>query len=336
MHIPRLHTPHLLDVPQMTEKEMTTLIDLAASLRAARQQGEEKRLLEGKNIALVFEKPSTRTRCAFEVAAHHQGAHLTYIGSDGSHMGRDESVKDTARVLGRMYDAIEFRGFAQETVEVLAGYAGVPVWNGLTDEWHPTQLLADLLTMRDHAGKPLHEVVVTYVGDGRNNVARSLMIGAATMGLEVRIAAPKDLQPDAELIELARTAGAARSGRVIVGEDVEEMCLGADFLYTDVWVSMGEPQEERDKRIPLLIPYRIDDRMISATANPRVKVMHCLPSIHNTESTLGRRIKDGYGLDGAEISDSVFESEHSIVFDQAENRLHTIKAVMVASLAGTR
>jgi ornithine carbamoyltransferase len=328
MDIPRLHTPNLLDVAQLSKGEVFDLMDLATELKA----GGHTSLLHGMQIALIFEKASTRTRCAFEVAAHHQGAHVTYLGPEGSHIGKEESPADTARVLGRMYDGIEFRGFDQSTVEIFAAHAGVPVWNGLTDQWHPTQVLADLMTMREHSSRPLEEVVLTYCGDGRNNVARSLLVGGAIVGMDVRIAAPIDLQPDGPTVELARGLAQSSGARISIGEDAHALVAGANFLYTDVWVSMGESAEQWDKRVPLLRPYRVDADLMGATGQPDTGFLHCLPSIHDRGSALGERIWDVYGLEGAEVSNDVFESASSYVFDQAENRLHTIEAVMVASL----
>ncbi|MFN8052643.1 MAG: ornithine carbamoyltransferase [Acidimicrobiales bacterium] len=315
-----------------TPDELRFLIDLAADLKAAKRAGYERPTLVGRNIALIFEKTSTRTRCAFEVAAHDQGAHVTYLDPSGSQMGRKESTKDTARVLGRMYDGIEYRGFSQEIVETLAAHAGVPVWNGLTDEWHPTQMLADMLTMREHSNKHLDEIAYCYLGDARNNTARSLLVTGAMLGMDVRIAAPAHLWPDAGLRatvdDIARTTGA----RVLVTESVEDAVVGVDYLYTDVWVSMGEPTETWDERIAELLPYQVNASVVAATGNPRVLFMHCLPAMHNRDTVIGAELADRTGHEALEVTDDVFESPASIVFDQAENRMHTIKAVMVATL----
>ncbi len=314
--------------------ELVALIDLAAGLKAAKRAGTEQRRLEGRNIALIFEKASTRTRCAFEVAAHDQGAHVTYLGPGGSQLGEKETIKDTARVLGRMYDGIEYRGFGQERVETLGRYAGVPVWNGLTDEWHPTQMLADMLTMREHAAKPGREISYCYLGDGRNNTARSLLVTGALLGMDVRIAAPVSLWPDDDLLEQAGKIAADTGARVCVTDDIGPAVDGVDFLYTDVWVSMGEPAGSWTERIKLLLPYQVNRRVIAQTHNPDVRFMHCLPALHNHDTGLGEELYAETGLDGLEVTDEVFESDHSIVFDQAENRMHTIKAIMVATLGG--
>ena len=313
-------------------KEIEYLLDLAADLKRAKYTGTEQPRLTGKNIALIFEKTSTRTRCAFEVAAHDQGAHVTYLGPTGSQIGVKESMKDTARVLGRMYDGIEYRGFAQATVEDLAKYAGVPVWNGLTNEFHPTQILADFLTMREHAGKPLKEVSYAYLGDARFNMGNSLLVGGAKMGMDVRIVAPKALQPAAELVEECRKIAAETGARITITDDVDEGVKGCDFIYTDVWVSMGEPAEVWKERIELLRPYQVNAELMRRTGNPACKFMHCLPSYHNLETQVGRDVHEKFGLDGVEVTEDVFESPASIVFDEAENRMHTIKAVMVATL----
>ncbi|MFD1937851.1 MULTISPECIES: ornithine carbamoyltransferase [Nonomuraea] len=318
-----------------TPAEFGFLLGLSAELKRAKYAGTEQPRLKGRNIALIFEKTSTRTRCAFEVAAHDQGAHVTYLDPAGSQMGHKESVKDTARVLGRMFDGIEYRGFEQEYVEELAAYAGVPVWNGLTDEWHPTQMLADMLTMREHSDKPLHDVSFAYLGDARNNMGNSLLVTGAMLGMDVRLVAPRALQPDTEMVvkpakDLAKQTGAT----LTITDDVGKGVKGVDFLYTDVWVSMGEPKQVWDERIKLLRPYQINDEVVKATGNDGVKVMHCLPAFHNRETKVGEEIYEKTGLDALEITESVFESPRSIVFDQAENRLHTIKAVMVATLGG--
>ena len=288
--------------------------------------------MTGKNIALIFEKTSTRTRCAFEVAAHDQGAHVTYLGPTGSQIGIKESMKDTARVLGRMYDGIEYRGFAQKTVEELAEYSGVPVWNGLTNEFHPTQILADFLTMREHAGKPLKEVSYAYLGDARFNMGNSLLVGGAKMGMDVRIVAPKALQPAAELVAECRAIAVKTGARITITDDPKAGVKGCDFLYTDVWVSMGEPAEVWAERIALLKPFQVNAELMAATGNPGCKFMHCLPAYHNLETQVGRDVHAQFGLDGVEVTEEVFESPASIVFDEAENRMHTIKAVMVATL----
>lgn len=315
-----------------TPQEVQFLLELSLDLKKAKYAGTEQHRLSGKNIALIFEKDSTRTRCAFEVAALDQGAHVTYLGPTGSQIGKKESMKDTARVLGRMYDGIEYRGFAQSTVEELAAYSGVPVWNGLTNEFHPTQILADFLTMMEHSDKPLHQVSFCYLGDARNNMANSLMVGAAKMGMDFRAAAPKSVQPSEELVNQCREIAAQTGGKITITEDVEKAVKGADFLYTDVWVSMGEPDHVWEERISLLKPYQVNMDLIKKTGNPKVKFLHCLPAFHNRETTIGEQIFQKYGLDGMEVVEEVFESAHSVVFDQAENRLHTIKAVMVATL----
>ena len=313
-------------------EEIEYLLNLAASLKKDKKEGREVKHLTGKNIALIFEKTSTRTRCSFEVASYDQGAHVTYLGPTGSQIGVKESMKDTARVLGRMYDGIEYRGFAQATVEELAKYAGVPVWNGLTNEFHPTQILADFLTMREHAGKPLREVSYAYLGDARYNMGNSLLVGGAKMGMDVRIVAPKALQPAAELVEECRRIAAETGARITVTDDVDLGVRGCDFLYTDVWVSMGEPDEVWKERIAILKPYQVNASLMARTGNPACKFMHCLPAYHNLETRVGREVFEKFGLDGVEVTEEVFESPASIVFDEAENRMHTIKAVMVATL----
>ena len=315
-----------------TPEEISYLLDLAAELKQAKKDGREVKHLTGKNIALIFEKTSTRTRCAFEVAAYDQGAHVTYLGPTGSQIGVKESMKDTARVLGRMYDGIEYRGFAQKTVEELSEYSGVPVWNGLTNEFHPTQILADFLTMKEHSGKPLREVSYAYLGDARFNMGNSLLVGGAKMGMDVRIVAPKTLQPAAELVEECKRIAAQTGARITVTDNVDEGVRGCDFVYTDVWVSMGEPVEVWKERITLLKPYQVNASLMERTGNPDCKFMHCLPSYHNLETQVGRDVHDKFGLDGVEVTEDVFESSASIVFDEAENRMHTIKAVMVATL----
>lgn len=315
-----------------TPQEISFLLTLSSELKKAKYSGTEQQRLKGKNIALLFEKDSTRTRCAFEVASLDQGAHVTYIGPSGSQMGKKESMKDTARVLGRMYDGIEYRGYGQNIVEDLAKYSGVPVWNGLTNEFHPTQILADFLTMIEHCPKPLNEISFCFLGDARNNVGNSLMVGAAKMGMNFRAGAPKGCQPDAELLEKCREIAKETGAVITVTEKVEEAVKGVDFIYTDVWVSMGEPDEVWVERIKLLKPYQVNTAVVKLTGNPNVKFLHCLPAFHNRETAIGEQIFHKYGLDGMEVTEDVFESKHSVVFDQAENRLHTIKAVMVATL----
>ncbi len=321
-----------LKLLDFTPKEIQYMLDLARDLKRAKYAGTEVQTLKGKNIVLLFEKDSTRTRCAFEVGALDQGAHVTYLGPSGSQMGKKESMKDTARVLGRMYDGIEYRGYAQSTVETLAEYAGVPVWNGLTNEFHPTQILADFLTMTEHIDKPLSQVSFCYLGDAKNNMGNSLMVGAAKMGMDFRAAAPKSCQPDAELVAKCREIAKETGAKITITEDVAEAVNGVDFLYTDVWVSMGEPAEVWEERIKLLRPYQINMDVVKMTNNPKVKFLHCLPAFHNLETEVGRDIHKKFGLDAMEVTEDVFESPMSIVFDEAENRLHTIKAVMVATL----
>lgn len=327
-----LRNRNFLKLLDFTPAEIKYLLKLSADLKAAKYAGTEQPTLTGKNIVLLFEKDSTRTRCAFEVAALDQGAHITYLGPAGSQMGKKESMKDTARVLGRMYDGIEYRGYAQEIVETLGAYAGVPVWNGLTTEFHPTQILADFLTMMEHCDKPLHQVSFAYLGDAKNNMGNSLMVGAAKMGMDFRAVAPKQCWPEQELVnkclEIAKETGA----KITLTDNVEEGVKGVDFLYTDVWVSMGEPAAVWEERIKLLTPYQVNMNVVKATQNPNVKFMHCLPAFHNLETEVGRDIYAKFGLESMEVSEDVFESPMSIVFDEAENRLHTIKAVMVATL----
>ncbi|MBW8483285.1 ornithine carbamoyltransferase [Actinomadura parmotrematis] len=316
-----------------TPKEFRFLLDLAADLKAAKYNGTERPMLTGKNIALIFEKTSTRTRCAFEVAAHDQGAHVTYLDPSGSQIGHKESMKDTARVLGRFFDGIEYRGSKQTFVEELARHSGVPVWNGLTDEWHPTQMLADALTMREHSDKPLSEITFAYLGDARNNMGHSYIAAGALLGMNVRIVAPKSLWPDQDMVVKPAKEVAAQTGaEIVITDDVAEGVKGADFVLTDVWVSMGEPKEVWDERIKLLKPYQVNMDVLKATGNPQVKFMHCLPAFHNRETAVGEDIYEKTGLDALEVTDEVFESDRSIVFDEAENRMHTIKAVMVATL----
>lgn len=321
-----------LKLLDFSPKEIGFLLDLSRDLKAARYAGTEKPHLTGKNIALIFEKTSTRTRCAFEVAAHDQGAHVTYLGPSGTQIGHKESMKDTARVLGRMYDGIEYRGFGQTIVEELAEYAGVPVWNGLTDEFHPTQILADFLTMREHSNVPLNQVSFAYLGDARNNMANSLLVGGAKMGMDVRIVGPSSLQPDAELVAQCRVIAEETGAQITITDNVDDGVAGCDFLYTDVWVSMGEGDDVWKERIDLLKPYQINTSTMQKTGNPACKFLHCLPAFHNRETKVGEEIFNKFGLNGLEVTEEVFESPASVVFDQAENRMHTIKAVMVATL----
>jgi ornithine carbamoyltransferase len=323
---------HLLGLADYTPDEIRYLIELAAELKAAKKEGREEQKLVGKEIALIFEKDSTRTRCAFEVAAYDQGANVTFIGPSGSHMGHKETAKDTARVLGRMYDAIEFRGFTQEMADELAEWAGVPVYNGLTDEWHPTQILADFLTFTEHSDKPLDEIVFCYLGDARFNMADSYLVGGAKLGMDVRVGSPRSLWPSDKVVALANEAAAASGATITITEDVAEAVKGVDFLLTDVWVSMGEPDEVWKERIELLLPYQVNAQAMELTGNPDVKFMHCLPAFHNTETEVGKEIFDKFGLEALEVTEEVFESPASVVFDEAENRLHTIKAVMVATI----
>ena len=327
-----LRNRNFVKLLDFTPKEIKFLLDLSADLKKAKYAGTEQQRLKNKNIALIFEKSSTRTRCAFEVAAHDQGANVTYLGPSGTQIGKKESMKDTARVLGRMYDGIEYRGFGQEIVEELAEFAGVPVWNGLTNEYHPTQILADFLTMMEHSDKPLHQVSFAYLGDARNNMGNSLMVGAAKMGMDFRAVAPKSVWPDEELVKTCNEIAKETGAKITLTESVDEGVKGVDFLYTDVWVSMGEPDEVWKERIELLLPYQINKEMVEKTNNPRVKFLHCLPSFHNRKTILGEEIYQKYGIEAMEVTDDVFESENSVVFDEAENRLHTIKAVMVATL----
>lgn len=317
-----------------TPKEWRFLLDLAAELKQAKYAGSEQPRLTGKNIALIFEKTSTRTRCAFEVAAFDQGARVTYLDPAGSQIGHKESMEDTARVLGRMYDGIEYRGSRQENVETLARYSGVPVWNGLTDEWHPTQMLCDMLTMREHSGKHDRDISFAYLGDARNNVGNSLLIAGAMMGMDVRIVAPRSLWNHDDVVARAHEIAEETGARILQTEDVQAGVTGVDFLYTDVWVSMGEPKDVWTERIELLRDYQVSMEVVKATGNPHVKFMHCLPGFHDRHTTVGEAIFQKTGLDALEVTDEVFESRHSIVFDQAENRMHTIKAVLVATLGG--
>ncbi len=327
-----LRNRSFLKLLDFTPKEIGYLLDLAAQLKQAKYTGTETQTLKGKNIVLLFEKDSTRTRCSFEVAALDQGAHVTYLGPSGSQMGKKESMKDTARVLGRIYDGIEYRGYAQSTVETLAEYAGVPVWNGLTNEFHPTQILADFLTMREHCDKPLNQVAFAYLGDARNNMGNSLMVGAAKMGMDFRAVAPKACWPEESLVKECKKIAKETGAKITLTEKVNEGVKGVDFLYTDVWVSMGEPEAVWAERIKLLKPYQINAAVVKATGNPNVKFMHCLPAFHNLETAVGQDIYKKFKLNGLEVTEDVFESPRSVVFDEAENRLHTIKAVMVATL----
>jgi ornithine carbamoyltransferase len=327
-----LHNRHFLKLLDFTPEEITYLLDLASRLKKAKYDGNEKQSLKGKNIALIFEKASTRTRCAFEVAAYDQGAHVTYLGPTGSQIGQKESMKDTARVLGGMYDGIEYRGYGQDIVEELARHAGVPVWNGLTNEFHPTQILADFLTMLEHSEKTLNKMVFCYMGDARYNMANSLMVGSAKMGIDFRIAAPEEFQPSEDLVNRCKAIAKETGAKITITADVKEAVKDADFLYTDVWVSMGEPDSVWEERIKALKPFQVNMNVIEMTGNPSVKFLHCLPAFHNRDTKVGEEIYKKFGLDGMEVTEDVFESKYSIVFDEAENRLHTIKAVMVATL----
>ncbi|GHD89029.1 ornithine carbamoyltransferase [Streptomyces naganishii] len=324
---------HFLKELDFTEEEFRGLVELAAELKAAKKAGTETRYLTGRNIALIFEKTSTRTRCAFEVAAADQGASTTYLDPSGSQIGHKESVRDTARVLGRMFDAIEYRGDSQAAVEELAAHAGVPVYNGLTDDWHPTQMLADVLTMTEHGDRPLNETAFAYLGDARFNMGNSYLVTGALLGMDVRLVAPKTYWPAQEIVDRARELAAASGARVTLTESLEEGVRGAGFVATDVWVSMGEPKEVWDERIDALAPYAVTMDVLRATGNPDVKFLHCLPAFHDLGTKVGREILERHGLTSLEVTDEVFESEHSVVFDEAENRLHTIKAIMVATLA---
>ena len=327
-----LRNRSFLKLLDYSPREIRFLLDLAADLKKAKYAGTEQPRMRGKNIALIFEKTSTRTRCAFEVAAHDQGAHVTYLGPTGSQIGIKESMADTARVLGRMFDGIEYRGFKQTTVEDLAKYSGVPVWNGLTNEFHPTQILADFLTMEEHSDKPLSQISYAYLGDARFNMGNSLLVGGAKMGMDVRIVAPKALWPAKELIDQCRAIAAETGARITITDDVDAGVKGCDFIYTDIWVSMGEPDEVWKERIAMLMPYQVNAKLMERTGNPKCKFMHCLPSYHNRETKAGEDVFQKFGLDGVEVTEEVFEGPNSIVFDEAENRMHTIKAVMVATL----
>ena len=328
-----LRTRHFLKLLDFMPQEIKFLLDLSLDLKKARYAGFEQQRLKGKNIALIFEKASTRTRCAFETAAYDQGAHVTYLGPTGSQMGAKESMKDTARVLGRMYDGIEYRGFGQDIVEELAKYAGVPVWNGLTNEFHPTQVLADFLTMMEHTDKPLSHVSFAYLGDARNNMGNSLLVGAAKMGMDFRSVAPKSVQPNEELVKEANEVARQTGAKLRITDDLASGLKGCDFLYTDVWVSMGESEDTWKERIELLQPYQVNAAAMELTGNSNVKFLHCLPAFHNRETVIGEEIYQKFGLEAMEVSEEVFESDASIVIDEAENRIHTIKAVMVATLA---
>ena len=330
-----LKNRNLLSLVHHTERELLYLLDLSRDLKRAKYSGGRRNSLAGKNIALIFEKTSTRTRCAFEVAAYDEGAHVTYIDPTSSQIGHKESMKDTARVLGRMYDAIEYRGAGQEIVEELAKYAGVPVFNGLTNEYHPTQMLADVLTMTEHCAKPLHEISYVFVGDGRNNMGNSLLLIGSKLGMDVRILAPLELQPDADLVALCEGFAKESGARITITDDVKKGVKGVDFIHTDVWVSMGEPIESWGERIKLLMPYQVNAKLIAAADNPRVRFMHCLPAFHNSSTKVGAAIAAQYPelTNGIEVTEDVFESPVNICFDQAENRMHTIKAVLVSSLA---
>jgi len=327
-----LHGRSLLKPADLSAAEFEFLVGHARQLRTDKRRGVTGRQLAGRNVALVFEKTSTRTRSAFEVAAHDEGGHVTYLGPGESQLGHKESVKDTARVLGRLFDGIEYRGFSQESVEILGEFAGVPVWNGLTGTWHPTQMLADILTMTDHCGKPLAGMSFCYLGDGRNNTANSLLVTAAVLGMDARICAPAGLQPAAEVRDIAAGLAAASGARLLVTADVTAGVTGADFLYTDVWLSLGEPEDQWDARIDQLLPYQVNSTVMKATGNPAVRFLHCLPALHNRDTGIGQQIYDKRGLEALEVTDEVFESSASVVFDQAENRMHTIKALMLATL----
>ncbi|HDR1414823.1 TPA: ornithine carbamoyltransferase [Pasteurella multocida] len=324
---------HFLRLMDFTPTEIQFLLDLSANLKKAKYTGTEQPRLKGKNIALIFEKTSTRTHCSFEVAAYDQGANVTYIGPSGSQIGHKESMKDTARVLGRMYDGIQYRGYGQELVEILAQYSGVPVWNGLTDDFHPTQILADFLTMLEHGeGKRLNQMKMAYLGDARNNMGNSFVEGAALMGMDLRLVAPKAYWPEQKLLDEVAEMAKQTGAKITCTENVEEGVKGVDFLYTDIWVSMGEPEEAWEQRINLMKPYQVNKALLEKTGNPKVKFMHCLPAFHDENTTVGKEMAQKYGMNGLEVTDEVFESDASIVFDEAENRMHTIKAVMVATL----
>lgn len=321
-----------LSLRDFAAAEIRFLLKLAADLKSAKYAGTEQQTLKGREIALIFEKDSTRTRVGFEVAAHDQGAHVTYLGPSGSHIGKKESIKDTARVLGRVYDAIEYRGFGQDVVKTLAKWSGVPVYNGLTDEFHPTQILADMLTMTEHVNKPLGQIAFCFLGDVGNNMGDSLLIGAAKLGMDVRLCGPQSLWPDKTIVNAAQAEAKTTGARILLTEDVQQAVSGCDVVYTDVWVSMGEPDSVWAERIKLLMPYQVNSEVMAMTGNPNVKFMHCLPAFHNTETEVSRHIHNSFGLDAMEVTEEVFEGPNSIVFDQAENRMHTIKAILVATL----
>jgi ornithine carbamoyltransferase len=327
-----LRNRHFLKLLDFTPEEIKFLLDLSLDLKKAKYAGTEQPRLVGKNIALIFEKGSTRTRAAFEIASYDQGAHVTYLGPTGSQLGTKESMKDTARVLGHMYDGIEYRGFGQDRVEELGRYAGVPVWNGLTNEFHPTQVLADFLTMMEHSDKPLNEVKFAYMGDARNNMGNSLLVGAAKMGMDFRSVAPGEVQQEQSLVDMANEIAADTGASITITDDLDKGLKGCDFIYTDVWVSMGEAKEVWEQRINLLIPYQVNSAAMEKTGNPDVKFLHCLPAFHNRETVIGEETYQNFGIEAMEVSEEVFESPASIVFHQAENRIHTIKAVMVATL----
>ena len=327
-----LRNRNFLKLLDFTPQEIKFMLDLSADLKRAKYAGTEQKKLKGKNIALIFEKASTRTRCAFETAAYDQGARVTYLGPSGSQIGTKESMKDTARVLGRMYDGIEYRGFGQSIVEELGDHAGVPVWNGLTDEYHPTQILADFLTMKEHCDKPLNKVSFAFTGDARNNMGNSLMVGAAKMGMDFRAVAPKQMWPEEQLVAECKKIAKETGAKITLTESVKDGVNGVDFIYTDVWVSMGEADEVWKDRIAMMIPYQVNSAMMAMTGNPKTKFLHCLPAFHNRETKVGEDIYQKFGVESMEVTDEVFESPASVVFDEAENRLHTIKAVMVATL----
>jgi ornithine carbamoyltransferase len=327
-----LRNRNFVKLLDFTPEEIKFMLKLSADLKAAKYGGYEQQRMKGKNIALIFEKSSTRTRTSFEVASHDQGAHVTYLGPGGSHIGHKETMKDTARVLGHTFNGIEYRGFAQKTVETLAEYAGVPVWNGLTDEFHPTQILADVLTMTEHIYKDLPEIAYTFLGDARNNMGNSLMVGGVKLGMDVRLCAPKANWPEEKLVETCKAIAKETGARLTITDDLAKGVKDADYLYTDVWVSMGEADSVWEERIKLLSPYQVNAKAMELSGNPDVKFMHCLPAFHNTETEVGMEMKEKFGLDGLEVTEEVFESEASIVFDEAENRMHTIKAIMVATL----
>jgi ornithine carbamoyltransferase len=327
-----LHNRSFLKLLDFTPREIRFLLDLSRDLKRAKYGGYEQQHMRGKNIAIIFEKASTRTRVSFEVAAYDQGAHVTYLGPSGSQIGHKESMKDTARVLGRIFDGIEYRGFGQDIVEELAQFAGVPVWNGLTDEFHPTQILADFLTMQEFSDKPLHEIAYCYMGDARNNMGDSLLVGGSKMGMDVRLCGPKHLWPDAELVKTCKAIAKETGARITLTDKPAEGVAGVDYLYTDVWVSMGEDASVWDERVKLLKPYQVNAALVKLTKNPKVKFMHCLPALHDRNTEVGEEMFERFGLDGMEVTNEVFESERAIVWDQAENRMHTIKAIMVATV----